>query len=71
MRRLALVLSVVTASSLAAQSAWPTKGWPTATPQAVGLKAAVLDSIDAEIGSGRYGYADLHVGRFCHASSAL
>src|SRR3712207_2556620 len=38
--------------------AWPTKAWPTAAPQAVGLNAAVLDSIDAEIRSGQYGYVD-------------
>jgi CubicO group peptidase (beta-lactamase class C family) len=37
---------------------WPTRGWPTANPDAVGLNAAVLDSIDAEIRSGRYGYID-------------
>ena len=37
---------------------WPTKGWPTASPQAVGLNATVLDSIDAEIRSGRYGHVD-------------
>ena len=43
---------------LAAQTAWPTKGWPTATPQAVGLNAKVLDSLDAEIASGRYGNVD-------------
>ena len=41
-----------------AQTSMPTKGWPTATPQEVGLNAAVLDSIDAEITSGRYGYVD-------------
>jgi CubicO group peptidase (beta-lactamase class C family) len=42
----------------AAPTTWPTKQWPTATPQAVGLNAGVLDSIDAEITSGRYGYVD-------------
>ena len=35
-----------------AQQPSPTKGWPTATPQAVGLNPAVLDSIDAEIVAG-------------------
>ena len=55
-------LSIATASVAAAQSAaretWPTKSWPTATPQAVGLNAKVLDSLDAEIASGRYGNVD-------------
>jgi CubicO group peptidase (beta-lactamase class C family) len=37
---------------------WPGERWPTATPQAVGLSAAVLDSIDAEIRGGRYGSVD-------------
>lgn len=32
--------------------------WPTASPQSVGVRAAVLDSIDSEIASGRYGYVD-------------
>ena len=47
-----------TASTVAAQTVWPTRGWPTATPQAVGLNAAVLDSIHEEILAGRYGYVD-------------
>jgi len=55
-------LSIATASVAAAQSAaretWPTRSWPTATPQAVGLNAKVLDSLDAEIASGRYGNVD-------------
>jgi CubicO group peptidase (beta-lactamase class C family) len=59
----ALALTAAT-SALAAQAAptsettWPTKGWPTGTPQAVGLNAKVLDSLDAEISAGRYGYVD-------------
>lgn len=53
----AVALAVAT-STLAAQATWPTKGWPTATPQSVGLNAKVLDSLDAEISSGRYGYVD-------------
>ena len=46
------------AAPATAQSPSPTKGWATATPQAVGLNAAVLDSIDAEITAGRYGFVD-------------
>jgi CubicO group peptidase (beta-lactamase class C family) len=51
-------LSSLAAVAADAQAPWPTRGWPTATPQAVGLNAAVLDSIDAEITQGRYGYVD-------------
>lgn len=60
MRTLRLVVagSLTVALTASAQSSSPTKGWPTTTPQAVGLNAAVLDSIDAEIRSGRYGYVD-------------
>lgn len=54
----ALCWIAVTAPSATAQTLWPTKGWQTTTPQAVGLNAAVLDSIHMEIGAGRYGYVD-------------
>ena len=36
----------------------PGRDWPRATPASVGLNAAVLDSIDAEIKAGAYGYID-------------
>jgi CubicO group peptidase (beta-lactamase class C family) len=41
-----------------AQRSWPTRQWPTESPNAVGLNVAVLDSIDAEVKTGRYGYVD-------------
>jgi CubicO group peptidase (beta-lactamase class C family) len=44
--------------STSAHAQFPGERWPTATPRAVGLNAAVLDSIDAEIRSGRYGAVD-------------
>jgi CubicO group peptidase (beta-lactamase class C family) len=53
-----LLVVFVASSSAGAQMSWPTKQWPTTTPQAVGLTAAVLDSIDSEISAGRYGYVD-------------
>jgi len=63
LRRLAIV--VLLPVGLAAQPAAPTTrgstpggAWPVATPAAVGLNGAVLDSIDAEIRSGRYGLVD-------------
>jgi CubicO group peptidase (beta-lactamase class C family) len=52
------LLIVASSATSSAQSTWPTKGWPTTTPQAVGLNPAVLDSIDGEIVAGRYGYVD-------------
>lgn len=45
------------AGTVVAQT-WPTKAWPLATPKALGINAAVLDSIDGEIASGRYGLID-------------
>ncbi|HKW10078.1 MAG TPA: serine hydrolase, partial [Gemmatimonadaceae bacterium] len=48
----------VAASPATAQTSWPTKQWPTATPQSAGLNAAVLDSINSEIAAGRYGLVD-------------
>ena len=53
-----LWLSVTAASAAPAQTAWPTKGWPTSTPQAVGLDAKVLAGLDSEIAAGRYGNVD-------------
>lgn len=37
---------------------WPGAQWPNTTPGAVRLEVTVLDSIDAEIRSGRYGHVD-------------
>lgn len=37
---------------------WPTRDWPTASPQTVGLDAAALGALDKEIAAGRYGYID-------------
>jgi CubicO group peptidase (beta-lactamase class C family) len=54
----ALTLAAPAASTAIAQAPWPTKGWATATPQAVGLNGKVLDSLDAEITAGRYGNVD-------------
>lgn len=53
-----LLIGIPGAPDARAQTAWPAERWPVATPRAVGLNAAVLDSIDAEIRAGRYGYVD-------------
>jgi CubicO group peptidase (beta-lactamase class C family) len=57
-RSIAVFFLTIAATDASGQATWPTKGWPVATPQAVGLNARVLDSLDAEIRSGRYGYVD-------------
>jgi CubicO group peptidase (beta-lactamase class C family) len=59
-QRLALItlLLLSCAAYNTAQSQWPTKGWPTATPASVGLDAKVLAQLDAELASGKYGYVD-------------
>lgn len=54
----ATLAAVAGAPRAEAQAAFPAERWPTATPQSVGLNPAVLDSIDAEIKSGRYGFVD-------------
>lgn len=37
---------------------WPTHGWPTASPEAVGLDPAALEALHREIAAGKYGYID-------------
>jgi hypothetical protein len=41
-----------------AQESWPTKRWPTATPQSVGLDARELAGFDADLAAGKYGHMD-------------
>lgn len=53
-----LGLLLLAGSRASAQRTNPGKSWPTATPASVGLNAAVLDSLDREIKSGRYGNVD-------------
>jgi len=40
------------------KTSWPTKDWMRATPHALGVNVAALDSIDADIKSGAFGYID-------------
>src|SRR5687767_2814786 len=54
----ALLLASAVARPAPAQSTWPTKAWPTAGPAAVGMNGRVLDSIDADIRSGKFGFVD-------------
>ena len=57
---LAAVSGIAVSLAFAQRSATtaPAREWPRATPASVGLNAAVLDSIDAEIRAGNYGYID-------------
>lgn len=53
-----LALAAVGAWPGAAAAQFPGASWPVATPAEVRLNGAVLDSIDQEIASGRYGNVD-------------
>ena len=55
---LALVVALLMSSATAAQDQWPTKRWPTSTPQVVGLDPKTLTDLDTDIASGKYGYVD-------------
>jgi CubicO group peptidase (beta-lactamase class C family) len=37
---------------------WPTTGWPSSPPAAVGLDEKVLAAFDADLAAGKYGYVD-------------
>ncbi len=54
----ALALVPVLASAQGRPTTGANAAWPRATPASVGLNAAVLDSLDAEIKAGQYGYVD-------------
>jgi CubicO group peptidase (beta-lactamase class C family) len=55
--RIALLL-LLAASARAVAQQFPTDQWQAARPADVGVSVAALDSIDAEIREGRYGYVD-------------
>lgn len=59
-KRFALVLlvTVMLVSAAEAQTQWPTKDWPSATPAAVGLDPKALAEFDSDIAAGKYGYVD-------------
>lgn len=38
---------------------WPTNGWATADPKSLGVNAAALESIDADLKAGKYGHVDV------------
>lgn len=51
-------LAVLLTASATQQQQWPTKGWPTAKPDAVELDAKVLAELDTDIAAGKYGNVD-------------
>jgi CubicO group peptidase (beta-lactamase class C family) len=55
---LAIPFLALTVAGDAAGQAAPDSAWPRASPAAVGIEEAVLDSIDAEIRGGQYGWVD-------------
>jgi CubicO group peptidase (beta-lactamase class C family) len=55
---LAILFLALTVAGDAAGQAAPDSAWPRASPAAVGIEEAVLDSIDAEIRGGQYGWVD-------------
>jgi CubicO group peptidase (beta-lactamase class C family) len=61
--RLALIVMVPALSTAAPANPappvnWPTHGWSSATPAAVGLDAQALDALDRELAGGQHGYID-------------
>jgi len=60
MQRLAILLifAIALTSAVLAQERWPTKDWPVATPQSVGLDQKALSDFDSDIANGKYGYVD-------------
>jgi CubicO group peptidase (beta-lactamase class C family) len=56
-----LMASVALASAaadVAAPGAWPTHGWPKATPARVGVAEPVLAQLSADLSAGKYGIVD-------------
>ena len=54
----AVLLGACSPEPPAQQIPWPTKGWMTSTPEAQGLHAAPLSTLDAQIEAGRFGHVD-------------
>jgi CubicO group peptidase (beta-lactamase class C family) len=54
----ASLLVLLAGTPLAAQSRQTRSTWPTGTPGAAGLDAAVLAQLDADLAAGKYGYVD-------------
>ena len=55
---ISFLLAVTICVAAAGQNQWPTKGWMSASPGALGLNKDSLSSLDNELASGKYGYID-------------
>jgi hypothetical protein len=53
--RLLMSAALLSAHWATAQTTWPAKNWPSATPASVGLDAKILNAFDADIAMGKYG----------------
>ncbi len=53
-----LLIPGLVAPYAVAQDPWPTKAWPTAAPESVGLDSGILAAFESDIGAGKYGYVD-------------
>jgi len=54
----ALAIALIQIAVAAQRVQWPTAGWTSTTPKAVGLDARLLAAFDADIAAGKYGYVD-------------
>lgn len=55
---IALLLANAAVPPQAAADSWPTRAWPTATPESQGLDPGALAALDREFVDGRHGYVD-------------
>jgi len=55
-----VVAAMIGTAGAAAQTPvpWPTRDWPTASPEAVDLDSSALQALDREVAAGQYGYVD-------------
>lgn len=53
-----LLATLLLAQFVTGQTEWPTKGWPSSTPDAVGLDPKKLAALDGDIAAGGFGYVD-------------
>lgn len=56
--RITVVALLLYVTGMPGQEIWPTRDWPTATPDSVGLDARVLSEFDGELAAGKFGYID-------------
>jgi len=55
---LLMVASVCVTARTGGAVSWPTRDWPGASPEALGLDATALEALDKDLAAGKYGYID-------------